>query len=141
MTTPTHGLSTYLATAILLHNWKFTRDLRRGVIEALSSLSGAISMLPDLIPLSETLKGNWGHLYEFWHSFSLWSFVPQIGLHQVIDYLTHDQVTGGWLAWGYVLEALVSAFILWVFYSAYKRWIFVGVCVIFLASWVVSFII
>lgn len=141
MTTPTHGLYTYVLTSVILNNWKLTRDLKRGTIEALASLSGTISMLPDLIPLGETLRGNWGNLYEFFHSFSLWSLIPQIGLHQLIDYFTHDQITGGWLWVGYVLEVLAAAVSLVVVYAIHKSWIFYSLLSIFVLSYVLSFII
>jgi hypothetical protein len=123
MTVTSHGLQGFVLFNVLLRRWgKFSETTNN----AISGAFGFAGMLSDIIPAFEVLRGNYGGLYVFWHDFSGWSFVPTIGLHQIVDWLTHTP-GGGWAWFAYPLEVLSAVIIvlyfLWFFRGSLWAWV------------------
>lgn len=103
------------------------------------------SMLPDIIPISETIQGNYSNLYAWSHGAELktninnewsihlpwaetpteriytirWWVIPTIGwaLHIFIDSFTHDFT--GWTTFGWIFEGINIVFFVWFLW---KNW-------------------
>ena len=102
MTIPNHGIHTFTIT-----HW-ITQDL------PLSITMGVIAMIPDLIPVHETIRGVW-RLYEEIHDFRWWMVLcPPYLLHILLDVIIHNHKTGKWFWWAYVME--VTLWVLCGFY-------------------------
>ncbi len=130
----THGLQGYLFRFIPV-NSKLQRI--RNWITLIIVIS---AMLPDIIPISETIRGNYSHLYAWSHGAELktninnewsihlpwaetpteriytirWWMIPTIGwaLHVFIDSFTHNE--NGWTTFGWVFEGICVAFFVWL---------------------------
>ena len=137
MTLLTHGTSTFALTHLVLPaRWSEKTKLWASIV------SGFLATLPDLIPSYQTyLQHNWNDLYVYWHDFSFWTFLPPIGGHQILDFLTHNHgAEGGINLWVYLPFEIVLA-VVSVFYIAWlngKAGRYVGYAT--LAIWIVGLI-
>jgi hypothetical protein len=137
LTVTSHGLQGFVLTNLLLRRWNIFSETTNN---AISGVFGVAGMLPDILPAIETLRGNYGGLYAFWHDFSGWSFVPTIGLHQIEDWLAHDQVNGGWFLWVYFAEPIVAfAIVAYIWYESGVKWMWAGIGA-FGLTWLVGLI-
>ena len=106
MTTPQHFLQGF----IIVH--ATTGDI------PLAVAAGLLSAEPDLIPLRETIKKQWG-LYDAIHVLDWWMLLnPFRAVHLLEDFFTHKHDgDGGWHWWAYPLEVILdagAAYYLWI---------------------------
>ncbi len=94
---PQHGAHSFLIALFL------------GAPAVLAGVIGLLGMLPDLLALPETIKGNWSNLYRKSHTFRWWMvLVPPILLHLFIDWMTHSE-EGGWTPLAWTLEIILDS--------------------------------
>jgi hypothetical protein len=115
--------------------------LKNSTILWVSGAVGLIGGLPDILSLPETIRGEYGPTYVFWHDFSGWSFVPPIGMHQIVDWITHTP-GGGWAWFAYPLEAVsAAAIVYYVWYAVWgELWAWITAS-LFAATWLAGLIV
>jgi hypothetical protein len=137
MTTISHIMQPFVVTHWLLRRYTYWST---SAINWVSGFAGLLGGIPDILSFPETIRGNWNGLYRIFHDFSFWSFVPTIGLHQIEDWLAHDQVNGGWFLWVYFAEPIVAfAIVAYIWYESGVKWMWAGIGA-FGLTWLVGLI-
>jgi len=88
MTIVQHGFMSGLISYIISRNW---------IIVSISILLG---IFPDISRFFQNDINDWNQFYEKTHNFkkNWWLLlIPFWNIHIVLDYYTHDNISGGWL--------------------------------------------